>query len=152
MKRQAKPNKRLPEWEEICAVACAVQNMHLMATSMNHIGAFWSSHTWCKSARDSMEIREVSFTSTTLDGVDKKLNFFRNTLDTFWKMPKIEFLEHLSLEDIKLASFTVRIVLKSKKKLFDIIRQELVIMFTLMRKNKIVLNTVCRFHEGTSKF
>ena len=40
MKRQAKPNKRLPEWEEICAVACAVQNMHLMATSMNHIGAF----------------------------------------------------------------------------------------------------------------
>ena len=77
MKRQAKPNKRLPEWEEICAVACAVQNMHLMATSMNHIGAFWSSHTWCKAARDSMEIREVSFALTTLDGASIKTKIFQ---------------------------------------------------------------------------
>ena len=82
MKRQAKPNKRLPEWEEICAVACAVQNMHLMATSMNHIGAFWSSHTWCKSARDSMEIREVRFTLTTVDGVAIKIQTFSEIL---WK-------------------------------------------------------------------
>ena len=51
-------------------------------------------------------------------------------------MPKTEFLERLSLEDIKPANFIVQIVLKLKKRLFDITRQELVIMFTLMRKNK----------------
>ena len=51
-------------------------------------------------------------------------------------MPKIEFLEHLYLDDIKPASFIVPIVLKLKKRLFGITRQELVIMFTLMRKNK----------------
>ena len=37
MKRQAKPEKLLPEWEEICAVAMSVQNMHLMATSLNQV-------------------------------------------------------------------------------------------------------------------
>ena len=51
-------------------------------------------------------------------------------------MPKTEFLERLSLEDIKPANFIVQIVLKLKRRLFDIIHQELVIMFTLMRKNK----------------
>lgn len=53
MKRQALPEKLMPEWEELCAVAMAVQNMHLMATSMGDVAAFWSSHTWCKDARDS---------------------------------------------------------------------------------------------------
>ena len=46
MKRQARPDKRLPEWEEICAVAMSVQNMHLMLTSLSQVGGFWSSHTW----------------------------------------------------------------------------------------------------------
>jgi nitroreductase len=32
VKRQAKPDKRLPEWEELAAVSCAIQNLHLMAT------------------------------------------------------------------------------------------------------------------------
>ena len=53
MRRQSKPDKRLPEWEEISSVAMSVQNMHLMTTAMDHVGAFWSSHTWCKAARDS---------------------------------------------------------------------------------------------------
>ncbi len=52
-----KPEKRLPEWEELCAVAMAVQNFHLMASSLG-LGVFWSSHTWCKDARDSVEIKE----------------------------------------------------------------------------------------------
>jgi len=34
--------KQHPEWEETCAVACAVQNMHLLATSLQ-VGAYWSS-------------------------------------------------------------------------------------------------------------
>lgn len=42
MKRQANPDKLMPEWEEISAVACAVQNLHLMATSLN-VQGYWSS-------------------------------------------------------------------------------------------------------------
>ena len=53
MKRH--PDK-LPEWEEVSAVAMSVQNMHLAAEAMG-IGGFWSSHTWCKRARDSEQYR-----------------------------------------------------------------------------------------------
>jgi nitroreductase len=42
MKRKALPDKEMPEWEEIAAVSCAVQNMHLLATAMG-IAAYWSS-------------------------------------------------------------------------------------------------------------
>lgn len=56
MKRQALPDKLLPEWEELCAVATSVQNFHLMATSLG-LGVFWSSHTWCKDGRDSAEMK-----------------------------------------------------------------------------------------------
>lgn len=34
--------KTMPEWEEMAAVSCAVQNMHLMATSLG-VAAYWSS-------------------------------------------------------------------------------------------------------------
>jgi len=40
MQRDAK--ERVPEWEEIAAVACAVQNMWLSCTA-NNIGCYWSS-------------------------------------------------------------------------------------------------------------
>lgn len=40
MKRQE--SEKLPEIEEVCAVACAVQNMHLVATA-HGVGAYWSS-------------------------------------------------------------------------------------------------------------
>ncbi|DAZ96560.1 TPA: hypothetical protein N0F65_011784 [Lagenidium giganteum] len=40
MERQK--SEKLPEVEEVCAVACAVQNMHLTATSYG-VGAYWSS-------------------------------------------------------------------------------------------------------------
>ena len=48
MVRQALPDKRLPEWEEISAVACSVQNLHLAVTSTTDLAGFWSSHTWCR--------------------------------------------------------------------------------------------------------
>jgi nitroreductase len=57
MKRQANPEKLLPEWEELSACAMSIQNLHLMATSLQ-IGVFWSSHTWCRDARDSIDMKE----------------------------------------------------------------------------------------------
>ena len=50
--------RRMPEWEEICAVATSVQNIHLMITAMEDIAGYWSSQTWCRRARDSKEMRE----------------------------------------------------------------------------------------------
>ena len=44
MRRRANPEKIMPEWEEQAAVACAVQNMHLMATALG-VAAYWSSPT-----------------------------------------------------------------------------------------------------------
>ena len=76
MKRQARMDKRLPEWEEICAVAMSVQNMHLMATSLNQVGGFWSSHTWCQAARDSAEIRKKWFGDLLLDPEDRVFGAF----------------------------------------------------------------------------
>jgi len=57
MVRQAGEN-RAAEWEEVAAVACAVQNLHLALTSIEGASGFWSSHTWCRRARDSSEWRE----------------------------------------------------------------------------------------------
>ena len=45
-----KKKKQLPEWEELAAVACAVQNLHLMATALGAAG-YWSS--WNPIGRDS---------------------------------------------------------------------------------------------------
>jgi nitroreductase len=57
MVRQAGPS-RAAEWEEISAVACAVQNLHLALTAVPGAGGFWSSHTWCRRARDSAAMRD----------------------------------------------------------------------------------------------
>lgn len=50
---QAHPHKLMPLWEELAAVACAVQNMHLMATALS-VAAYWSS--WHDAARDSPQM------------------------------------------------------------------------------------------------
>ena len=42
MRRQSKPDKRLPEWEEISSVAMSVQNMHLITTKLDNVGGYWS--------------------------------------------------------------------------------------------------------------
>ncbi len=57
MKRNTPGGNFLPEWEEMCAVAASVQNIHLMATALG-VSGFWSSHTWCKDCRDSEEMRK----------------------------------------------------------------------------------------------
>lgn len=59
----------LPEWEEICAVAASVQNMHLALSSIPGTGGFWSSHTWCRAARDSAEMRQFLGLSDAEDRV-----------------------------------------------------------------------------------
>lgn len=43
-------SKQIPNWEEKAAVSCAVQNMHLMATSLR-VAAYWSS--WFEHYRES---------------------------------------------------------------------------------------------------
>ena len=50
--------------------------MHLMATSLNQVGAFWSSHTWCKAARDSPEIRKEWFGDLLLHSEDRVFGAF----------------------------------------------------------------------------
>ena len=37
-----KANAKVPEWEEVCSVACSVHNMHLTATALG-VGMYWSS-------------------------------------------------------------------------------------------------------------
>ncbi|KAI8462737.1 MAG: Nitroreductase-like protein [Monoraphidium minutum] len=47
--------EQLPEWEEIAAVACSVQNMYLAATAVGAAG-YWSS--WQEAARTAPEMNE----------------------------------------------------------------------------------------------
>lgn len=65
MKRQE--SEKLPEIEEIEAVACAVQNMYLTATAYG-IGAYWSS--------GFVTYKEESKAFFELDKKDKLLGFF----------------------------------------------------------------------------
>jgi len=65
MKRQQ--TEKIPEIEEIEAVACAVQNMHLMATAYG-LGGFWSSPQFCYS--------DDTKTYLNLSKKDKCLGFF----------------------------------------------------------------------------
>jgi hypothetical protein len=44
MRRQALPQKVMPEWEETCAVACAVQNLWLAATAHGIAGGVPDRH------------------------------------------------------------------------------------------------------------
>lgn len=47
----------VPEWEEIAAVACGVQNMWLSCTSLN-IGSYWASPGSILKANDFLELKE----------------------------------------------------------------------------------------------
>lgn len=49
--------EKLPEWEEVAAVACAVQNMWLTATAQN-IGAYWSSPAVSESLRQFLQLKD----------------------------------------------------------------------------------------------
>ena len=68
-RRQA-GSKIVPEWEETAATACAVQNMHIQASSFPGVACYWSS--WHDAARDSKEMRDF----LKIDAEDKVLGFF----------------------------------------------------------------------------
>lgn len=51
------PGETVPEWEEIAAVSCAVQNMWLTATAMG-IGAYWSTPNAIHAADDLLNLKE----------------------------------------------------------------------------------------------
>ncbi|MEM9992261.1 MAG: nitroreductase [Bacteroidota bacterium] len=54
---QRDPKESLPEWEEIAAVACAVQNMWLTCTAYG-IGSYWSSPAAItKHAKDFLNLK-----------------------------------------------------------------------------------------------
>jgi nitroreductase len=65
MKRHA--DKNIPEFEEIAAVACAVQNMHLTATAYN-VGCYWTT--------GGVTSNEAAKPFFGLDASDKLLGFF----------------------------------------------------------------------------
>ena len=48
---------RIPEWEEVAAVACAVQNMWLTTTAYD-IGAYWSSPGYIKDIGPFLKLAE----------------------------------------------------------------------------------------------
>ena len=48
---------KIPEWEEIAAVSCAVQNMSLTAEALN-IGAYWSSPPLLDGLGDFLKLEE----------------------------------------------------------------------------------------------
>ena len=74
MKVQNTNDKRLlPEWEEISAVAMSVQNMHLMTTVLDHVGAYWSSFDWCEPALESKEMKQRYFNGLLPDPEDRIL-------------------------------------------------------------------------------
>lgn len=54
---QRDPNESLPEWEEIAAVAMAVQNMWLLSTELG-IGSYWSSPGLIKYMDEFFDFKE----------------------------------------------------------------------------------------------
>lgn len=54
---QRDPAESLPEWEEVAAVACAVQNMWLTATAYG-IGAYWSTPQSIYFSSDFLGLKE----------------------------------------------------------------------------------------------
>lgn len=48
---------KIPEWEEIAAVSCAVQNMSLVAETLN-VGAYWSSPPLIAGLGDFLSLAE----------------------------------------------------------------------------------------------
>ena len=51
------PGERVPEWEELAATACAVQNIWLSCTALG-IGSYWSSPSFILHARKFLGLKE----------------------------------------------------------------------------------------------
>ena len=69
MQRQA-GSKRIAEWEEAAATACAVQNMHIQASAFPGLACYWSS--WHAAFRDCDEHK----TFLGMGSEDKCLGYF----------------------------------------------------------------------------
>ncbi len=54
---QRDPKESVPEWEELAAVACAVQNMYLSCSSLG-LGCYWSSPKAIVDAGPFLQLRE----------------------------------------------------------------------------------------------
>lgn len=54
---QRDPEAKVPEWEEVAAVACAVQNMWLSCAAYG-IGAYWSSPQSIMEAEELLQLKE----------------------------------------------------------------------------------------------
>ncbi len=54
---QRDPEERVPEWEEIAAVSCAVQNMWLSCTAYD-LGCYWSSPRSILEAREFLQLKD----------------------------------------------------------------------------------------------
>ena len=70
MQRQVSASKRMPEWEEAAATACAVQNMHVQSGVIPGLACYWSS--WHSKARDSQSMKK--FLGMGIE--DKCMGFF----------------------------------------------------------------------------
>ena len=57
---QRDPEERVPEWEEIAAVACAVQNMWLSCTAYG-IGSYWSTPGTIEDVGDFLQLAEEEY-------------------------------------------------------------------------------------------
>ncbi len=51
------PQERVPEWEEVAAVACAVQNIWI-ALEQYDLGGYWSTPPWCKYLGEHVSMKE----------------------------------------------------------------------------------------------
>lgn len=71
MLRQAQADTRMPEWEEMCGTACAVQNMYLAATALG-LACYWSS--WSELGRDCEPMAKLLGISR--EAGDRCLGFF----------------------------------------------------------------------------
>jgi len=54
---QRDPSASVPEWEEVAALACAVQNMWLSCTALG-IGSYWSTPSLITGKNDVMDLAE----------------------------------------------------------------------------------------------
>lgn len=70
MKRRSPQQRKNREWEEIAACGCAVQNMHLYATTLPNVCGYWSS--WYESAREAVVMKTFLGVSEN----DRILGFF----------------------------------------------------------------------------
>eukprot|EP00441_Pelagodinium_beii_P024200 CAMPEP_0197652310 /NCGR_PEP_ID=MMETSP1338-20131121/34372_1 /TAXON_ID=43686 ORGANISM="Pelagodinium beii, Strain RCC1491" /NCGR_SAMPLE_ID=MMETSP1338 /ASSEMBLY_ACC=CAM_ASM_000754 /LENGTH=242 /DNA_ID=CAMNT_0043227157 /DNA_START=40 /DNA_END=768 /DNA_ORIENTATION=+ len=68
MKAVANPEKIMPEWEEMCACACAVQNAHIVACQLG-VASYWSSAGGFEGPLATKELRAL----LGLEGDDKCL-------------------------------------------------------------------------------